>query len=276
MPPENTNPLLMPGGEILGQCGQYVEVAGVKTYYEVHGEGEPLLLLHGGLATLESLYGLVPGLMKRYEVWLPERRGHGRTYDAHGPYSYQQFAEDTAAFMAAVGLERAHLVGWSDGGIMGLYLAKDHPELLERMVTIGAGFHVCGYTYEFFNEAKAYTPDNIDPLLADLLKETSPHGPEFFPEFLGKVQAMWLSQPTLLPGDLAAIATPTLAMLGEHDLVRREHGAEMAAALPQGQLAVVPGVSHYGPLERPELLLGIIYDFLAGGESTFAPSEGLS
>ncbi len=257
------NSLLLPNGKILGQSGQYLEVDGVQTYYEVHGEGEPLLLLHGGLATLESLYGLAPGLIERYQVWLPERRGHGRTHDAPGPYSYRQFAADTAAFMKAVGLTRAHLVGWSDGGILGLYMALSHPELIGRMVTIGAGFHVCGYTYEFYNQAKAYTPDNLDPKIAELLQKTSPHGPDFLPAFLEKIKAMWLTQPTLLESDLAEIATPTLVMLGEHDLVRREHAAEMAAALPGGTLAVVPGVSHYGPLENPQLLLGIIYDFLA-------------
>ena len=94
---------------------EYVNAGGVRTYYEIHGEGESLVLLHGGLATAESWAMQIPALAERYRVYVPERRGHGRTPDVAGPMTYEMMAEDTAAFLDAAGTGTAHLVGWSDG-----------------------------------------------------------------------------------------------------------------------------------------------------------------
>ena len=112
----NGIPLLLPDGQTLGSSGEYLDVNGVRTYYEVHGTGEPLLLLMGGLVTLESLAGILPGLMAHYQVFLPERRGHGRSHEGGAPHSYPLYADDVAGFMEALGLARARVVGWSDGG----------------------------------------------------------------------------------------------------------------------------------------------------------------
>ena len=262
---------LLPDGQTLGQGGEYVDIAGVRTYYEVHGAGEPLLLLMGGLVTLESLAGILPGLMAHYRVYLPERRGHGRSSDCPEPHSYPLYAADAAAFMQAMGLERAKIVGWSDGGILALYLARDRPELVERMALIGAGAHVCGYEEAFYNLAKATTWDNLVPEDKELLATHTPLGPEHLPRLVDTVRAMWLTSPNLLAEDLAVIEAPTLVLLGQHDLVRLDHAREMARALPAGQLAVVPGVSHYGPQERPWLINAILLDFLAGRPSRPSP-----
>lgn len=259
-----SNPHLLPDGQTLGQGGEYVEIAGVRTYYEVHGAGEPLLLLMGGLVTLESLHSLVCGLMPHYRVYLPERRGHGRSGDCPQPHSYPLYAADAAAFMQAMGLERAKMVGWSDGGILALYLARDQPELVERLALIGAGAHVCGYSQEFYNQAKAATWDNLPPEDQELLAAHTPLGPEHLSRLVDTVRDMWLTSPNLLAEDLAAIEAPTLVLVGQYDLVRLDHARDMARALPGGQLAVVPGVTHYGPLERPWLINAILMDFLEG------------
>src|SRR3970040_587953 len=103
--------------------GPYVDAGGVSTYYESHGEGEPLLLLHGGLCTIETFFGQTPELAKRFCVILPERRGDGRPADVDGPITYDAMAADTIAFMGALGIENAHLVGYSDGAIVGMLVA---------------------------------------------------------------------------------------------------------------------------------------------------------
>src|SRR4051794_5067126 len=96
---------------------EYVDAGGVHTYYEAVGEGEPLVLLHGGLCTVETWEGQTPVLAEQYRVYAPERRGHGRTADVEGPITYQIMARDTIAFMDALGIKAAHLVGWSDGAL---------------------------------------------------------------------------------------------------------------------------------------------------------------
>ena len=265
------NPLLLPDGQTLGQGGEYVEIAGVRTYYEVHGSGEPLLLLMGGLVTLESLHSLVCGLMPHYRVWLPERRGHGRSADCPQPHSYPLYAADAAAFMQAVGLNRAKVVGWSDGGALALYLARDRPELVGCLALIGTAAHVCGYVDEFYNQAKSMTWESLPAEDQELLAAHTPMGPEHLPRLVDTVRDMWLSSPNLLAEDLAAIEAPTLVLLGQYDLVRLDHARDMVRALPGGQLAVVPGVSHYGPLERPWLINAILLDFLSARPSLPSP-----
>jgi pimeloyl-ACP methyl ester carboxylesterase len=107
--------------------GEYVNVGDVRTYYEVHGGGEPVVLLHGGFGTVESWAMQTPALAERYRVYVPERRGHGRTPDVNGPITYETMAADTAAFLEAAGTGAAHLVGWSDGAVVGMLVALRRP-----------------------------------------------------------------------------------------------------------------------------------------------------
>jgi pimeloyl-ACP methyl ester carboxylesterase len=109
-------------------AGEYVNAGGVHTYYEIYGEGEPLVLLHGGLATAESWAMQIPALSERHRVYVPERRGHGRTPDVAGPITYEIMAADTGAFLDAAGAG-AHLVGWSDGAMVGMLVALRRPRI---------------------------------------------------------------------------------------------------------------------------------------------------
>src|SRR5215216_4553487 len=115
----------------------YVDAGGLRTYYEVEGAGEPLVLLHGGFCPIETFGGLTPLLTEHYRVYLPERRAHGRTPDVDGPITYELMAHDTIAFLDAVGLQSAHLVGWSDGALVALLVALRRPDLVRRLVMIG-------------------------------------------------------------------------------------------------------------------------------------------
>src|SRR5262245_27645137 len=114
--------------------GDYVDIGRIHCYYEVSGSGDPLVLLHGGMCTAETFDGQTPALAEHYRVYLPERRAHGRTSDVPGPITYEIMAQDTIAFIEAVGIERAHLVGWSDGALVGLLVALWRPELVGKLV----------------------------------------------------------------------------------------------------------------------------------------------
>ncbi|MDI5967206.1 alpha/beta hydrolase [Streptomyces sp. SL13] len=245
--------------------GSYVMAGGLRTYYEQWGSaGEPVILLHGGGVTADTWQAQGPALAARYRVLAPERRGHGRTPDVAGPVSYAAMADDTAAFAEALDLGPARVVGWSDGAAVGLHLALRRPDLVGRLVVIGAAITRDGDT----PAARALIDDPAGhdmlagwfrPLYAPL----SPDGPDHFDTVFAKLLAMWAGGSGLTMADLAAITAPTLVMQGDDDGVRPAHSAEMAAALPDAQLAVVPGTSHALPVEKPDLVNGLLMDFLA-------------
>ena len=247
--------------------GDYATLNGIRTYYEVHGDegSEPLVLLHGGIATAESWAGQSGPLSERYRVFVPERRGHGHTQDIEGPISYDLMAADTAAFLREVVGGPAHLVGWSDGGIVALVTALRDPDLVRSMVVIGTNFHHDGAT--FTPEEAGMDPDSPGlGTFRDQYAAASPDGPEHWPVVFAKIMRMWAEEPTLTVEDLAGIQVPTLVMVGDDDGIKLPHTVELYEALPHGQLAVVPGASHALPMEKPDEVNQLILEFLTGGE----------
>ncbi len=244
-------------------AGSYVAANGVRTYYEVDGEGEPLLLLHGGTAPIETFAAQRAALAPHYRCYLPERRGHGRTPGVAGPLTYEIMTDDTVAFMAAMGIARAHIVGWSDGGIIGMIMAMRRPDLVRTLVSIGGNFHYDGLTTEFRESMLAWTPETFFQPLVELHGRMSPDGPEGFRVMLKKVVENATTGPTLTPADLAKIAAPTLVLAGDDDCCTLEHTIELYRSVPNAQLCIVPGASHTVLLEKPDLTNRVILDFLA-------------
>jgi len=251
--------------------GEYVNAGGVRTYYEVHGEGEPLALLHGGLATTESWAMQVPAFAQRYRVYVPERRGHGRTADVAGPITYETMAADTTAFLEATGTGTAHLVGWSDGAVVGMLVALRRPELVRKLVVIGQYFNPDGEVPEFraMIEHWGSSPPEALHEVYDLV---SPDGPEHFPVVLEKMMRLWREEPDIAISELRGVRAPVLLMQGDDDIVKVEHSTVLAATLPDAQLAVIPGSSHLAPLEKPDLVNRLVLDFL----SAHQPEKAMS
>lgn len=242
--------------------GDYVSVDGLETYYAVHGNGEPLILMHGGFCTIETFAQQTPEFAKSYRVHLPERRGHGRTADA-GEMGYDAMAQDTAGFMEALGIESAYVVGYSDGGNTALVMALRYPELLRKLVVIGANFHYTGMAPVALEAMEKATPENFYPWLVKAYKENSPDGPEHFPIVFEKIMRMWREEPALTAGDLARIQAPTLVLSGDRDWVAMEHTVQMYESIPNAQLCVVPGATHGAPFEKAALVNQIVLEFLA-------------
>jgi pimeloyl-ACP methyl ester carboxylesterase len=244
--------------------GNYVDAGGLRTYYEVSGEGEPLLLLHGGFCPAETFDGLTPLLAQAYRVYLPERRGHGRTPDVDGPITFENMAADTIAFMEVLDIASAHVVGWSDGAVVALYLALRSPALVRRLVLIGTAVNLDGLSPEAREMLETgLTPEILPPILRELYDNVSPDGPGHFDIVFEKLTTTWKSEPSFELSELARLAMPTLVLLGEHDLVTVEHAAEVQRALPDGQLEVVPGVGHEFPMTAPDLASRRVLAFLA-------------
>jgi pimeloyl-ACP methyl ester carboxylesterase len=250
--------------------GERIDIGGHPTWVDDRGSGaETVLLLHGGMSNSDVMIdALGEPLLERYRVVAFDRRGHGYTADVGGPFHYDDMATDTIAVLEQVVGGTAHLVGWSDGGIIALLVAMRRPELVGRLVVIGANFHHDGVMPVDFGES---TPLGDEMVAAYAAR--SPDGAEHFAELFERFLVMVTTEPTLTTADLATISAPTLVMAGDDDLVRLDHTCALYEALPAGQLSIVPGSSHALPVERPAEVVRIVLGFLAGDipPSTFLP-----
>ena len=240
-----------------------VDAAGVRTSYVEHGAGDPVVLLHGGGASGASWGAQVAVLAERYRVFVPERRGHGRTPDVDGPHTYEAMAEETIAFLEQVAGGPAHLIGWSDGGTVALHVVHDRPDLVRSVVTMGSVFHFEGL-HPAFHTLFSDDPDSPkQALVREAYKANSVDAAQHWPVFWRRMLTMWRTGPTMNVDDLRRIDRPILVMVGDDDGVTYEHTATMFESLPRGQLAVIPGTSHAAPIEKPALVNAMVLDFLA-------------
>jgi pimeloyl-ACP methyl ester carboxylesterase len=232
-------------------------INGIPTWYETIGSGhEDVVLLHGGLSNSQVLSDVLAPLSERYRVTSFDRRGHGRTPDSPEDFHYESMADEVIAVLEHLGT-RAHLIGLSDGGVVALITAQRRPELVDRLVLIGGNFHFDGLA-QFELE-----PD--EPAVALLVSEyaaRSPDGPEHFGVVAEKTSAMWGREPTMTQDDISRISAPTLVLVGDDDAIRLDHTVALYEALPNGQLCVVPGASHFLPIEQPEETLKVLLRFL--------------
>jgi pimeloyl-ACP methyl ester carboxylesterase len=240
----------------------YVDAQGVRTYYQELGAGAPVVLLHGGGATAESWLGQAPALAERFRVLMPERRGHGRSPDVDGPVTMHIYAADTAAFIASLELGPACVVGWSDGGKVAMNLALRRPDLIRKLVLIGTELTRAGGTIASQTVMNPESHELLKEMFRPQYEPVSPDGPEHFEVVFAKWAELWATSPDIDLADLKALPMPVLLMQGDDDSVRIEHTAEVARAIPDAQVAVVPGTSHALPLEKPRLVSQLLIDFL--------------
>lgn len=240
----------------------YVDANGVRMYVARHGAGDPVLLLHGGLETVDMLPELTAVLARRYGVIAPERRGHGRTPDVPGPITYAAMAADTLAVMDALAIRGADLVGYSDGAIVALLVALAHPGRVSRLVLVSGNFHAEGMTAAFRADLERASAETYAPEHAAAYRALTPDGSDHWPEVFEKVRRMWLEEPRLTAADLATIAAPTLVLAGEEDYVSVEHSKALAGAIPNARLRLIPGGSHGLLTEQPTRTTRLIVEFL--------------
>ena len=242
----------------------YVDVNGLPTWHEVQGDGPPVVLLHGAFAGAWSWAAQAPVLAGAgYRVHVPERRGHAHTRDVEGPLSYGVMADDTVAYLDGVVGGPAHLVGWSDGAVVGLLVAQRRPDLVDRLVLIGQYYNSSGRVTGGLTDQLTAGGDQVLAFLRGGYDPVSPDGPGHFPVVYAKTMRMLATEPELDLGSLAAVGAPTLVLQGDRDEVTLEHGAAVAAALPKGRLAVLPG-THLLPVENPEVVNALLLWFLRG------------
>lgn len=243
-------------------AGDYVTVNGVRTYYEIEGAGEPLVLMHGGFMSSEGMVTLQAPLADRFKVYVPDRRAHGRTGDVDGPISYELMAQDTIAFMEAMGLDSAHLVGYSDGANIGMLIAMSRPELVRKLVLISGNHDADGLVDTFTNYSREATAETFVPAIAEEYGHLSPDGPGHWPVVFEKVRRMFLNEPRIPAADLGRITAPTLVLAADEDWIKLDHSVEQFRSIPGAELAIVPGTSHLLLFEKAELVSRLVLDFL--------------
>jgi pimeloyl-ACP methyl ester carboxylesterase len=251
---------LLPAAELEAE-GQAAEINGIDIYYEVYGEGNgnPVILLHGGLSNGDHFVNQIPVLAEDREVIVMDSRGHGRSSFDDTPISYEVMAADVLGLLDHLEIEKADLVGWSDGGIIGLEIAIHNPERLNKVVAYGANFDPTGVRLDvgqndYFN---AYVER-----ASEEYQELSP-APERWDEFLANISNMWATLPNYTEEQLGAITTPILVLDGEEEeAIDLNQTKLMALLIPGAELNLMPGTGHFAMFEQPEEFNQIVLDYL--------------
>ena len=236
-----------------------VPVNGVKIWYASFGRGEPVLLLHGGLANANYWGNQVRALQSHYQVVVMDSRGHGRSSRDAQPFGYDLMAADVIALMDRLGLKRAAIVGWSDGAIIGLDIAMHHPERVSRLFAFAANSDPSGVAdiakSEVFNAYIARAGEEYKRLSST---------PNEYKTFVDEITKMWETQPKWTATDLAGIKVPVWIVDADHDeAIKRENTEFMAASIPGAGLLIQPEVSHFSFLQDPEQFTDDLLHFLA-------------
>ncbi|WP_075995246.1 alpha/beta fold hydrolase [Salaquimonas pukyongi] len=257
------------------RVGNRVEVNGMTLYYEVSGEGDPLIVLHGAYMNIPSMGEIIPMLAETHRVYALEFQGHGRTTDLDRPITYPNLAGDVAAFMDAAGIEKADVFGYSMGAAAGLRLAIDYPEKVDQLVAASVAYDFEGWQPAF----RDFVPQmNVEmflkmPFAAEYRELAA--DPDGFPALVEKLIALE-HEPMAWGEAVKALEIPVLIITGDADVATLEHTismfrllgggvmGDMGQPLPESRLAVMPATSHTAVVNQPELLHAFIEPFLQG------------
>lgn len=251
-------PKVMPSPDADGS----VSVNGVDLYYGEYGKGPPVLLLHGGLGNSDYFANQVPALAAHFRVIVVDTRGHGRSTRSDRPYSYELLADDVLGLMDKLQIGKASIVGWSDGGIVGLHIAIHHPERLAKLFAFGANYSPAGLRPEVDKNPafRAYIERS-----AENYKRLS-KTPNGFGDLTEAVGRMWRAEPNFTDGQLRSIALPVMIADGENDeAIKREHTEALAAHIPGARLLLLPGVTHFAMWQKPDEFNRSVLEFLKPG-----------
>ena len=254
--------------------GFYAKVHGLRMYYEMHGAGFPLVLLHGGLSAIGTSFGkLLPGLARSRQVIAIEQQAHGHTADIDRPLTYRQMAEDTVALLSQIGIEQADFFGYSIGAGIVLEIAIEHPSRVRKLVAATPIFTADGFQPGVLAGMEALQPEHLagSPFQEEYAR-IAPH-PQDWPQLIAKVKQLNREFVDWSDDSIASIKVPTLLIAADSDIVLPEHVVELFrllgggvpgdnVGLPNVQLAVLPGTTHITLVDRPQWLVPMITGFL--------------
>lgn len=264
------------GGRPETTSGNYAEVNGLKMYYEIHGTGRPLVMLHGALSTIEIDLGkVIPLLAKSRRIIAIEQQGHGHTGDVNRPLTYEQMADDTIELLRQLNITNADFFGYSMGGAIAMQIAMRQPALVRKFVFAGgAAYHPEGLHSQVLEFEKIMKPEHLAGTPFEKAYARIAPNPQNWAALIAKVRDLDLQWKGWSPDELRAIKAPTLLIIGDGDIVRPEHTARMfrllggaaapadIAGLPPSRFAVLPGTTHITLVDRADWLASMTGEFL--------------
>lgn len=244
----------------------YAPVNGLQMYYEIHGnpskDAIPLVLLHGGGSTIETSFAkLIPLVSRARQVIAFEQQGHGHTADVDRPFSFEQSAEDAVALLRHLRVPKADFLGYSNGGQIALQIALAHPGVVRSLILESVIFSRDGTDPRFWQSFDHAKLDEMPLELRKAYLATAPH-PEQLPSFFAKSVQRMRQFKGWTPAQLQTIRLPTLLIVGDRDIVRVEHAAQMQQLLPDARLAVLPATDHLVMTERAAEVAAMVEEFL--------------
>ncbi|TAU55456.1 alpha/beta hydrolase [Rhizobium leguminosarum] len=237
------------------------DVNDIKMYYAEYGEGDPILFIHGGLGNAEVWGHQVADFAKDHLVIVADSRRHGRSTRSQQPFGYDLMTSDYAALLDYLKIDKVTLVGWSDGGIIGIDMAMKHPEKLTRVIAQAANVTTDGVKADVMDN-KTFS-DYIN-VAGEQYRKLSPT-PNEYDAFVKQISEMWATQPAWTAADLGKISVPVTLAIGDHDeAVKLDHTEMMAKQIPGAKLVILKDVSHFAMLQDPAAYDGMIRGAMAG------------
>jgi len=232
------------------EIGKLMEVNGVKLYYEVYGQGEPLLLIHGNNSSMASFNNQLEILSKKYQVIGLDSRGQGNSSSNDTKLTYELMADDVNVFLDQMNLKNVNVLGWSDGGNIAVILGMEHPDKVKKMAIMGA---------VLYNNKTSVDP-KINKILNQQVKEMKAKGISEN-DMNYRLKMLLLTEPNIDPAELKKIQAPTLVMAGEHDVMPEKHTKLIADKIPNGKMLIFKGGDHEAPQNMPEKFNKAVLDF---------------
>ena len=248
------------------ETGKYVQTEDAKIYYEVYGEGEPLLLLHGGLYGYISEYSTyLPGLIQNFKVIAVALRGHGKSEIGSKDYSFQLYAEDAKAVLDQEGIEKTAVMGFSDGSTTGMVFTVNYPERVGKLVCLGGRINAQAQNPGALQSSWDFDGEEFEKDMPDFLKERKKIMPEpdRFAEWANKLKNAWLQPVIIRDEDIVKISCPTFIICADKDYYNPvESYVKLNHQIPGSRLMVVPNAGHVALIMFPPLLDTFIIPFL--------------
>ncbi|NKJ74564.1 alpha/beta fold hydrolase [Rhizobium leguminosarum bv. viciae] len=237
------------------------DVNDIKMYYAEYGEGEPILFIHGGLGNADVWGHQVADFAKDHLVIVADSRGHGRSTRSQQPFGYDLMTSDYVALLDYLKIDKVTLVGWSDGGIIGIDMAMKHPEKLMRVIAHAANVTTDGLKADVMSNK---TFNDYINVAGEYYRKLSPT-PNEYDAFVKQISHMWKTQPAWTAADLGKIAVPVTLAIGDYDeAVKLDHTEMMAKDIPGAKLVILKDASHFAMLQDPAGYDAMIWDAMAG------------
>lgn len=256
--------------------GHYANVNGIKMYYEIHGSGQPLVLLHGGGSTILTTFGrILPMLARTHKIIAVELQAHGRTGDRNIAESFEQDADDVAELLKQLNIPKADFFGFSNGGSTALQIAIRHPDQVRKLTAVSAIYKRDGMHPWFWESMEKATFNDMPKIYKDAFLTVTPDHAKLLNMF-NKDRARMLGFKDWKAEDIQSIKVPALIVSSDQDVVRPEHTVEIVHLLPHGRLAIFPGshgdfmgeaMSEHPGSKVPELFIAMLEEFLAAPAS---------